>query len=160
MVNNNKLVSPFLKWVGGKRQLLPSIMDNFNNPDLQMRSVWSIPIQPPSEKMFGKHPTQNTLALLRYIVKASTKPGDIIIDPCNVGGITGIASAIFGERKYIGCDLNKDYNYGVILPFPAYEANAQAWSGYPLQSFCTTQKTNAAKRITASIPNAKYRLAA
>ncbi|MDI9356965.1 MAG: DNA adenine methylase [Chitinophagaceae bacterium] len=27
MVKNNKLVAPFLKWVGGKRQLMPSIVD-------------------------------------------------------------------------------------------------------------------------------------
>ena len=28
MAKNNKLVAPFLKWVGGKRQLMPSIVDN------------------------------------------------------------------------------------------------------------------------------------
>ena len=28
MANNNKLVAPFLKWVGGKRQLMPSIVDH------------------------------------------------------------------------------------------------------------------------------------
>lgn len=28
MAKNNKLVSPFLKWVGGKRQLMPSIVDH------------------------------------------------------------------------------------------------------------------------------------
>jgi DNA adenine methylase len=26
MIKNNKLVSPFLKWVGGKRQIMPSIV--------------------------------------------------------------------------------------------------------------------------------------
>ena len=27
MAKNNKLVAPFLKWVGGKRQLMPSIVE-------------------------------------------------------------------------------------------------------------------------------------
>jgi len=27
MAHNNKLVTPFLKWVGGKRQIMPSIVD-------------------------------------------------------------------------------------------------------------------------------------
>ncbi len=29
MAKNNKLVAPFLKWVGGKRQLMPSIVEHF-----------------------------------------------------------------------------------------------------------------------------------
>lgn len=97
--------------------------DNFKKPDLQMRSVWSIPTPPPSEKMFGKHPTQKPLALLRRIVKASTKSGDIIFDPFNGGGTTGIASAILGDRKYIGCDLNKDYIDLTIKRYEALKAN-------------------------------------
>ena len=28
MAKNNKLVAPFLKWVGGKRQLMPSIVEH------------------------------------------------------------------------------------------------------------------------------------
>jgi DNA modification methylase len=76
-------------------------------------------IAAPSEKMFGKHPTQKPLALLKRIVKASTKPNDIIFDPFNGGGTTGIATAMIGERKYIGCDLNKDY---IDLTIKRYEA--------------------------------------
>jgi len=83
--------------------------DNIKKPDLQMRSVWSIPTPPPSEKEFGKHPTQKPLSLLKRIILASTKPGDIILDPFNGSGTTGIASKLIGKRKYIGCDLNNDY---------------------------------------------------
>ncbi|MGL4986752.1 MAG: DNA-methyltransferase [Treponemataceae bacterium] len=92
--------------------------DNFKKPNLQMRSVWSIPTPAPSEKIFGKHPTQKPLALLRRIVKASTKAGDIILDPFNGGGTTGIAAATIGDRKYIGCDLNRDY---IDLTIKRYE---------------------------------------
>ena len=88
-----------------------------------MRSVWSIPTPAPSEKEFGKHPTQKPLALLRRIVLASTKPRDIIFDPFNGGGTTGIAATLVGERKYIGCDVNKDY---IDLTIKRYNAiNAQ-----------------------------------
>lgn len=83
--------------------------DKMKKQDLQMRSVWSIPTPSPNEKKFGKHPTQKPLALLKRIILASTKPGDIIFDPFNGGGTTGIASIIIGQRKYIGSEINKEY---------------------------------------------------
>ncbi len=83
--------------------------DAMKKPEVQMRSVWSIPTPPQSEKEFGKHPTQKPLALLKRIVAASTNPGDIIIDPFNGAGTTGIASMILGSRNYIGIELNREY---------------------------------------------------
>lgn len=83
--------------------------DPMKKPETQMRSVWSIPTPSPGEKEYGKHPTQKPLALLRRIVQASTNPGDIIFDPFNGGGTTGMAAALLGDRKYIGCEINKDY---------------------------------------------------
>lgn len=83
--------------------------DTIKKPNTQMRSVWSIPTPPPKEKKFGKHPTQKSLALLKRIVEASTNEGDIILDPFNGGGTTGMATKILGNRQYIGIDLNTDY---------------------------------------------------
>lgn len=83
--------------------------DKIKVPQKQMRSVWSIPTPPASEKEFGKHPTQKPLALLTRIVLASTIEGSIILDPFNGGGTTGVASKIIGNRKYIGIDINVDY---------------------------------------------------
>ncbi len=77
--------------------------------DKQMRSVWSIPTPPAEEKEFGKHPTQKPLALLRRIILASTKENDIVLDPFNGGGTTGIAAKLIGNRKYIGIDIEKEY---------------------------------------------------
>jgi site-specific DNA-methyltransferase (adenine-specific) len=83
--------------------------DPMKKPETQMRSVWSIPTTPQTEKEFGKHPTQKPLSLLKRIVLASTNPNDIIFDPFNGGGTTGIAATIVGQRKYIGCELNQEY---------------------------------------------------
>ncbi len=83
--------------------------DTLKKPQLQMRSVWSMSTPAPSEKEFGKHPTQKPLNLLKRIVLASTKAGDLIFDPFNGGGTTGLATKTIGERQYIGCDINKDY---------------------------------------------------
>ncbi|HRP60974.1 MAG TPA: site-specific DNA-methyltransferase [Vicingus sp.] len=83
--------------------------DPMKKIDTQMRSVWSIPTPPPSEKEFGKHPTQKPLSLLKRIVAASTNDGAIILDPFNGGGTTGIATKIIGNRQYIGIDMTKEY---------------------------------------------------
>lgn len=83
--------------------------DNIKKPDTQMRSVWSMPTTAGGEKEFGKHPTQKPLALLKRIVKAASKPGDIIFDPFSGSSTTGIAAKIVGERKFIGCEFNQEY---------------------------------------------------
>ncbi len=97
--------------------------DPMKKPETQMRSVWSIPTPSPSEKEYGKHPTQKPLALLRRVVQASTKPGDIIFDPFNGGGTTGIAATIIGDRKYIGCDISPEYLDLTIKKYKAIKNN-------------------------------------
>jgi site-specific DNA-methyltransferase (adenine-specific) len=82
--------------------------DALKKPGLQMRSVWSMGTPKPSEKKFGKHPTQKPLDLLKRIILASTNEGDIILDPFAGSSTTGIASVI-NNRKFIGIDLEKKY---------------------------------------------------
>ncbi|MCK4407261.1 MAG: site-specific DNA-methyltransferase [Bacteroidales bacterium] len=83
--------------------------DKMKKREKQMRSVWSIPTPPQEEKEFGKHPTQKPLALLKRIVLASTKENDIVLDPFNGSGTTGLACKLIGNRKYIGIDISEDY---------------------------------------------------
>lgn len=89
------------------------------NENKQMRSIWEIEDNDPEnvweisapgkkEKEFGKHPTQKPEKLLRRIVLASTKEGDIVLDPFNGSGTTGIVANRL-KRRYIGIDNEKEY---------------------------------------------------
>ncbi len=82
--------------------------DKISNAGKQMKSVWNIPLTPQREKIYGKHPTQKPLELLRRIITAHSKEGDLILDPFNGSGTTGIATIELG-RKYVGIDKEKDY---------------------------------------------------
>ncbi len=82
--------------------------DILKKPGKQMRSVWAINTPKPAEKKFGKHPTQKPLDLLNRIVLASTKKGDIVLDPFTGGSTTGLA-AIMNDRKFVGIDTDKNY---------------------------------------------------
>lgn len=82
--------------------------DTLKKPATQMRSVWSIITPKKSEKIFGKHPTQKPINLLRRIVLASTKEGDLIVDPFTGSSTTGLAAHLYG-RKFIGIDTEKQY---------------------------------------------------
>jgi len=83
--------------------------DKIKKENTQMRSVWSIPAGSPKEKEFGKHPTQKPLALMKRIVLSSTKENDIILDPFNGSGSTGVAVEMIGNRRYIGVEMNPEY---------------------------------------------------
>lgn len=82
--------------------------DFIKKPNKQMRSVWALQTPKNGEKKFGKHPTQKPIDLLKRIVMASTKKGDIVLDPFTGSSTTGLASAMQG-RKFIGIDTEKKY---------------------------------------------------
>ncbi len=91
--------------------------DKMKVREKQMRSVWSIPTPAPQEKEFGKHPAQKPLALLKRIILASTKENDLILDPFNGSGTTGIACKIIGNRNYIGIEINEEFIEQSILRY-------------------------------------------
>ncbi|HEY4000201.1 MAG TPA: site-specific DNA-methyltransferase [Candidatus Xenobia bacterium] len=74
----------------------------------QMRDVWQMRAPGPSEKQFGKHPTQKPLQLLERIVLASTDAGDLVLDPFCGSGTTGVAAQRAG-RRFIGIEIEKPY---------------------------------------------------
>ena len=82
--------------------------DFIKKPNKQMRSVWAIGTPKSEEKIFGKHPTQKPIELLKRIVKASTKPGDIILDPFTGSSTTGVAAELCGN-KFVGIDTEQKY---------------------------------------------------
>ena len=74
----------------------------------QMRSVWAINTPKKEEKIFGKHPTQKSLDLLRRIIVASTNENDLVLDPFAGSCTTGVACKIY-NRKFVGIDVEKEY---------------------------------------------------
>ena len=74
----------------------------------QMKDVWETSITKPSEKKCGKHPTQKPMELLERIILSSTDEGDLILDPFNGSGTTGIVAKKL-NRNYIGIDKEKEY---------------------------------------------------
>ena len=60
------------------------------------------------EKTCGKHPTQKPLRLLYRIVLASTRVGEVVLDPFAGSCTTGIAANLLG-RKFVGIDQSKDF---------------------------------------------------
>ena len=76
--------------------------------DRQMTDVWRMPAISPWEKTCGKHPTQKPLALCARAILASTKSGDVILDPFTGSSTTGIAAALLG-RRFVGIDADASY---------------------------------------------------
>lgn len=54
------------------------------------------------------HPTQKPVALLEWLIKTYSNPGDIILDPTMGSGTTGVACANTG-RRFIGIERDPTY---------------------------------------------------
>ncbi len=54
------------------------------------------------------HPTQKPEALIERMVRASSKPGDLVLDPFLGSGTTARVAQALG-RRWIGIELNPDY---------------------------------------------------
>ena len=83
------------------------------NDDVQMRSDWLFPICTGGERLKDEngrkvHPTQKPEALLARIMMASSKPGDVVLDPFFGTGTTGAVAKRLG-REWIGCEREGNY---------------------------------------------------
>jgi site-specific DNA-methyltransferase (adenine-specific) len=60
--------------------------------------VWWMTIVPPASAERTGYPTQKPERLLERIVAASSRPGDLVLDPFAGSGTTGVAAARLGRR--------------------------------------------------------------
>jgi modification methylase len=115
------------------------------NDDLQMRSDWDLPICSGKERLKKDngekvHSTQKPESLLYRVVVASTKPGDVILDPFFGSGTTGAVARKLG-RHFIGIERDHDYASAARLRIAAIE---------PAPEECI--QTNKSKRAEPRIP--------
>lgn len=78
------------------------------NEGRQMKNVWRFAAPGTEEKRHGRHPTQKPLALIERCLKASTLPGQTVLDPFAGSGSTGVAALRLG-RGFVGCEIDPDY---------------------------------------------------
>ena len=78
------------------------------NGGKQAKDVWETSLTKPSEKKCGKHPTQKPIAILEKVILSSTDEGDLILDPFNGSGTTGVVAKKL-KRKYIGIEKEKEF---------------------------------------------------
>ena len=56
----------------------------------------------------GTHPTQKPVALMEYLIRTYTNPGETVLDFTMGSGTTGVAAANTG-RRFIGIERDPDY---------------------------------------------------
>ena len=70
--------------------------------------IWALPVPGKSEKVHGAHPTQKPLSLLERVIRCSSSPGDVVLDPFSGSGTTGVAAVGLG-RRYLGFEREAEY---------------------------------------------------
>jgi modification methylase len=115
------------------------------NDDLQMRSDWVLPLCTGAERLKGAdgaklHPTQKPEALLHRVLMASTRPGDVVLDPFFGTGTTGAVARRLG-RKFIGVERD-----------PAYVAAARARIDAVIPASAADLAVTGSKRSEPRIP--------
>jgi site-specific DNA-methyltransferase (adenine-specific) len=82
---------------------VPYLAPGLVGPDKAARGklptdVWWMTIVPPGSAERTGYPTQKPVRLLERIVAASSRPGDLVLDPFAGSGTTGVAAARLGRR--------------------------------------------------------------
>ncbi len=72
--------------------------------------VWQIPrLTGTCAERIPDFPTQLPLALVEPIVLCASMPGDLVVDPFNGSGTTGVAS-VRNDRKYVGIEKSEKFS--------------------------------------------------
>ena len=93
---------------GGSQHTFNYDLINSTDPTAQLSSPWHIPSVPRREKLHGYHPTQKPLRLLRRVILASRREGELLFDPFFGSGTSGVASKELG-RFFVGAEQEEKY---------------------------------------------------
>ena len=88
----------------GKRRYLDEVMEKGKAVGDVWSDIMSFQQTPTSKEKVG-YPTQKPISLLERIIKASSNPGDLVLDPF-CGCATTCVAAEKLERKWIGIDIS------------------------------------------------------
>ena len=101
---------------------------------------------PKVEKLYGYHPTQKPLRLLRRIILASTREGELVFDPFTGSGTTAVAAKEL-NRAFVGAELEEEFAKLAVRRIRTTKRGSllRAIS----EQFCTPS-TQAAPRLTVT----------
>src|SRR5580700_10724028 len=114
------------------------------NEDIQVRSDWTVALCTGEERLKGRdgkklHPTQKPEALLARVILASSRPGDLVLDPfCGTGTTGAVAKRL--ARRFIGIEREAAYR-------AAAEARIAEIAPLPEASLAAFQTAREAQRI-------------
>lgn len=83
-------------------------MKNDYTYESTQRHPRSIQVFPTDTRNSSLHPTQKPVALMEFLVKTYTDPGERVLDGCMGSGTTGVACINTG-RKFIGIEKEEKY---------------------------------------------------
>ena len=69
------------------------------------KGIYNYPLQGGKDRF---HPTQKSLPLFEDLIQKHSNEGDIVLD-CFAGSATTAIAAIKTNRKFNGCELDKEY---------------------------------------------------
>jgi len=96
----------------GFEQDAPERTDNYGSFDYKRTASLGAERVPSSWQKFncevGLHPTQKPLALMEYLVRTYSNPGDIVLDNCMGSGTTGLACQNTG-RNFVGIEMDETH---------------------------------------------------
>lgn len=77
------------------------------------RDVFEVPVTSNGMTEKTPHPTQKPEELIRRFILASSNEDDLVFDPFSGSGTTLVCAQQL-DRKWIGCDMNEEYNKWAI----------------------------------------------
>ena len=123
------------------------------NEGVQMRSDWVIPLCTGGERLKTAagdkaHPTQKPEALLHRVLVASTRPGDVVLDPFFGTGTTGAVAKRLG-RRYVGIEREAGYVAAATARLAAVAARRRERRDHPAQARGAARRLRPAGRARA-----------
>jgi site-specific DNA-methyltransferase (adenine-specific) len=81
-----------------------NVVHDGHKKGVPIADVWDIPLLNPKAKERAGYPTQKPIFLLERIIKLTTSPGDLVLDPFTGSGTALVAAELLG-RNSLGIDV-------------------------------------------------------